>query len=81
MSESTNYTLSLPDEPQPLPARRVLDCLFALTPAGRILHFHLGQLSGETTAEGVHFRLTAPDGAPERARCRVIPPLVPEFRR
>ena len=81
MSESTNYILSLPDEPQALPARRVLDCIFALTPAGRILHFHLGQLSEEATAEGVRFRLTAPDGAPERARCRVIPPLVPEFRR
>jgi len=81
MSEYTNCTLSVPDEPLPLPARRVLDCVFALTPAGRILHFHLGQVSEDATAEGVHFRLTAPDGAPERARCRVIPPLVPEFRR
>jgi len=81
MSEYTNCTLTLPDEPEALPARRVLDCIFALTPAGRILHFHLGQLSEAKTAEGVHFHLTAPEGAPDRARCRVIPPRVPEFRR
>jgi hypothetical protein len=73
--------LSLPDEPAPLPAKRVLDCVFALAPTGRIVHFHLPQLSVGETAEAVLFAVTAPEAAPERARCRVIPPLVPEFRR
>lgn len=72
-------TLVLDD--QTLPARRILDCVFALTAQGRILHFHLGQLCEERGEEGPRYRLVAPDGAPERRRCRVIPPLVPEFRK
>jgi hypothetical protein len=72
--------LLLPEDPTPLPARRVLDCVFALTANGRILHYHLGQLREESGADGVRYTLTTPDGATERARCRVIPPLVPEFR-
>jgi|LNFM01.1.fsa_nt_gb hypothetical protein len=73
--------LLLPDESTPLPARRVLDCVFALTASGRILHYHLGQLHEEIGGDGVRYTLTTPDGAPERARCRVIPPLIPEFHR
>lgn len=81
MSAPKLMTLSLPDEPSPLPARRVLDCVFALTPAGRILHYHLPQLTAQEAPDAVHYALSAPEAAPERARCRVIPPLVPEFRR
>lgn len=81
MTPSKPLTLTVPDEPVPLPARRVLDCVFALTPTGRILHFHLPQLTADESQDGVHYALTAPEAAPERARCRVIPPLVPEFRR
>lgn len=73
--------LLLDDHPAPLPARRVLDCVFGLTAQGRILHFHLGQLREEAGPEGPCYRLVDPDGAPDRVRCRVIPPLVPEFRR
>lgn len=80
MTRYVPATLVLDDHPAPLPARRVLDCLFALTAEGRILHFHLAQLAEESHAEGARYRLVAPDAAPERSRCRVIPPLVPEFR-
>lgn len=80
MKNSTLPSLLLDEHPAPLPARRVLDCVFALTPQGRILHFHLGQLREEERDGAPCYRLVAPDGAPERARCRVIPPLVPEFR-
>lgn len=74
-------TLSLDEYAAALPARCVLDCVFALTPDGRILHFHLGQLQAEATADGPCYRFVDPDGAPDRRRCRVIPPLVPVFRR
>ena len=80
MNSSSLSYLILPDDPTPLPARRVLDCVFALTGNGRILHFHLGQLSEERTPDGLRYAVTKPDGAPERERCRVIPPLVPAFR-
>ena len=81
MSALIPATLILEDHATPLPARRVLDCVFALTSQGRILHYHLGQLREEPDADGLCYRLVAPDGAPDRARCRVIPPLVPAFRR
>jgi len=72
--------LVLDDHPAPLPARRLLDCVFALTAEGRILHFHLGQLREEVRQDARCYHLVAPDGAPDRVRCRVIPPRVPEFR-
>lgn len=81
MTRSVPATLLLADHPAPLPARRVLDCVFALTGQGRILHFHLGQLQEEVGTDGPCYRLVQPEAAPERRRCRVIPPLVPEFRR
>lgn len=80
MTASSPCTLVLDEHPAPLPARRVLDCVFALTAEGRILHFHLGQLAEERGDAGIVYRLVAPAGAAERQRCRVIPPLVPEFR-
>lgn len=65
-----------------LPARRLLDCVFALAPDGRIRHYHVEQVESETDAEGVvHYRLTDTPPAPERARCQVIPPLVTQFPR
>lgn len=80
MTASLPCFLVLDDHPAPLPVRRVLDCVFALTAQGRILHYHLGQLAEERGEHGIVYRLVAIDGAAERQRCRVIPPLVPEFR-
>jgi len=64
-----------------LPARRVVDCVFALTPQGRILHFHIEQMEIDETPAAVRFALTVSAPAPERARCQIIPPLVNAFRR
>lgn len=66
-----------------LPARRILDCIFALSPTGNILHYHIEQVhkTDFPTAEGeaVRYTLTDQPAAPGRERCRIIPPLVREF--
>ncbi len=64
-----------------LPARRLLDCVFALTPGGRILHFHAEQCEIARSGEAVRYTLTGAAALPERARCQVIPPFVTAFRR
>lgn len=63
-----------------LPARKVLECIFALSPTGSILHHHLEEIS-KTDLEGggVLYTLTGQPPAPGRERCRIIPPLVREF--
>jgi hypothetical protein len=63
-----------------MPARRLLDCVFCLTPAGRILHFHAEQMAIEASVAEIRYTLTDASARPERARCQVIPPFVPEFR-
>jgi hypothetical protein len=63
-----------------LPARKVLECIFALSPTGNILHHHLEEVSEtDVETEGVLYTLTGQPPAPGRQRCRIIPPLVREF--
>jgi hypothetical protein len=65
-----------------LPARKVLDCIFAIAPEGNILHYHLEQVTKADFPggkEGVLYTLTATAPADGRERCRVIPPFVKEF--
>ena len=64
-----------------LPARRILECVFALTPGDGILHYHVEEASvcDLDGGEGVLYRLTGAPPSPGRERCRVIPPLVTEF--
>ena len=78
-TSSSNDTLLHPEFGE-LPARRLLDCVFALSPEGRILHFHTEQMEIEKGDASTCFRLTdkAPDA--ERSRCQIIPPLVNSFR-
>lgn len=64
-----------------IPARRLLDCIFALTPQGRILHFHVEQCSIAEAGGALRYALTGAEPLPERARCQVIPPFVTAFRR
>ncbi len=64
-----------------LAARRLLDCVFALAPSGRILHFHIEQMDIEARGDTVHYRVTERAALPERARCQIIPPFVPAFKR
>ena len=66
-----------------LPARKVLDCIFALAPTGTILHFHQEQVStGDLPtpgSTGALYTLTDKPAAEGRERCRIIPPFVREF--
>ncbi len=61
-----------------LPARRLLDCIFALAPDQSLLHLHIEQV--RCSADGRVLAFT--DALPEesRKRCRVIPPFVVAFR-
>ncbi len=62
-----------------LPAHRVLDCVFALTPTGTLLHLHIEQVAGAAAGAAIQYRLTGAPPAAGRERCRVIPPRVREF--
>lgn len=63
-----------------LPARRLLDCVFVLTPKGRILHFHVEQTQVAESGSDVRYTYTDAQPLPERARCQIIPPFVTAFR-
>jgi hypothetical protein len=65
-----------------LPARRVLDCIFAIAPQRNILHYHVEQVSQADLpggTDGVTYTLA--DKAPNdnRKRCCIIPPFVKDF--
>jgi hypothetical protein len=65
-----------------LPARKVLDCIFAIAPEGNILHYHLEQVTKADLSggkDGVMYTLTDTAPADGRERCRIIPPFVREF--
>jgi len=62
-----------------LPARKVLECIFALSPTGNILHHHLEETNKTDLEDGVLYTLTGQPPAAGRERCRVIPPLVRQF--
>lgn len=62
-----------------LPARRVLDCIFALQPDGPIQHHHLDDVEVRPAADGIQYVLQERPPSAAHARCRVIPPRVTEF--
>ncbi len=62
-----------------VPARKLLDCIFALMPDGRIHHYHIEQMQVADGAEGVRYTLTDTPAADERQRCQIIPPFVTQF--
>ena len=80
MTEPAIETLQHPEHGE-LAARRLLDCVFALAPTGRILHFHIEQMDVDAGSDSVHYCLTERAALPERARCQIIPPFVPAFKR
>ena len=80
MTQPAFETLQHPEHGE-LAARRLLDCVFALSPTGRILHFHIEQMDVEQGANSVHYCMTERAPLAERARCQIIPPFVPEFKR
>lgn len=63
-----------------LPARKVLECIFALSPDGPILHHHQEEVNtSDLPNDGVLYTLNGQPPAPGRERCRIIPPFVREF--
>ncbi len=62
-----------------LPARRILDCVFALQPNGPILHVHVPDVTIRDGAVGVEYVLQDRPPSPDHARCRIIPPFVAAF--
>jgi len=62
-----------------IPARRVLQCVFALSPDGPILHHHLEEVDVTNEPELVVYTINGREPEPDRYRCQVIPPLVPQF--
>ncbi|GEM_PF-746893 len=64
-----------------LPAHRLIDCVFALAPNGRILHFHVEQMAIDSTEKECHYRLGDTPPAAEHSRCQIIPPFVNSFPR
>lgn len=79
MDPSTPAWLHHPEHGE-LPARRLLDCVFALAPSGRILHFHIEQFTTEARGEEQHLLLTDAEPDAARSRCQIIPPYVTAFR-
>jgi len=78
MTDETTHWLNHPELGE-LPARVLIDCVFALAPNGRILHFHKEQMEVEDREREQHFNLTENAPNPERARCQIIPPFVTAF--
>jgi hypothetical protein len=62
-----------------IPARRLLQCVFALSPAGPILHHHLEEVDRSEDAGTIVYTMNGCEPGPQRYRCQVIPPLVPQF--
>ena len=62
-----------------LPARKVLECIFALSPDGPYIHHHLEEVQVQEDATGIVYSLNGQPPTAGRERCRIIPPLVNEF--
>ncbi|MGR8949732.1 MAG: hypothetical protein ACU84Q_16945 [Gammaproteobacteria bacterium] len=62
-----------------IPAKVLLDCVFALTSEGKILHYHSEQLSADESGQEILFSLSGEPADESRSRCQIIPPRVPEF--
>lgn len=62
-----------------IPAKVVLDCIFALAPDGKILHHHAEEFDVEEKGSSVLFTLNGRDPEESRSRCQIIPPRIPQF--
>ena len=62
-----------------LPACRILDCVFALSPDGSILHRHVEEYAVDENANEVVYSESGSVPEESRARCQIIPPRVVEF--
>ena len=62
-----------------IPARRLLQCIFALSPDGPILHQHLEEMDVTDESGTIVYRANGQPPLQERSRCQIIPPMVPQF--
>ncbi len=62
-----------------IPARKLLDCIFALSPDGPILHHHLEEVDRSEDSGTIIYTVNGTQPLPERSRCQIIPPMVPAF--
>lgn len=79
MSDSKPTEALLHPDLGKLPARKVLECIFALSPDGPYIHHHLEEVSVQEDATAIVYSLNGQPPAAGRERCRIIPPLVNEF--
>ena len=62
-----------------IPAKVVLDCVFAISPSGEILHHHAEEFSAEESDAEVIFKVNGQSPNDTRSRCQIIPPRIPQF--
>jgi hypothetical protein len=62
-----------------IPAVKVLQCVFALSPEGPILHHHLEEMDVSDESGLIVYTVNGKPPDHERSRCQIIPPLVPAF--
>ncbi|MEM7466881.1 MAG: hypothetical protein AAF387_08360 [Pseudomonadota bacterium] len=62
-----------------IPVKVILDCVFALSPSGEILHHHAEEFDVDDNDGTTLFRMNGTPPLESRARCQVIPPRIPEF--
>ena len=79
MSEDKTAEALVHPELGRLPARRLLQCIFALSPDGPILHHHLEEMDVTQESGITLYTLNGEAPLDERTRCQIIPPMVPKF--
>lgn len=62
-----------------IPAKVLLDCVFALTPEGKILHYHSEEMDVTESGQEIVLTLSGEAADESRSRCQIIPPRIPEF--
>ncbi|MFT4560886.1 MAG: hypothetical protein ACI9BW_000623 [Gammaproteobacteria bacterium] len=62
-----------------IPARKLLQCIFALSPDGPILHHHLEEMDVREDSGTTIYALNGGTPLAERSRCQIIPPMVTKF--
>lgn len=62
-----------------IPARKLLDCIFALSPDGPILHHHLEEVDVSEESGITLYTINGSAPLSERSRCQIIPPVIPAF--
>lgn len=62
-----------------IPAHTLLQCVFALSPDGPILHQHIEEMDVAEDSAVVIYTPNGKSPLPERSRCQIIPPRVTQF--